>query len=98
MRGINKVVLSGHITGRGDYDEKKGQLRCSFQVASDRHSHGDVITAVIRVNVFIDALARMCERKLTKDLYVIVEGELMNRGGQHEKLTEVRARQIIFVD
>jgi single-stranded DNA-binding protein len=98
VRGLNKVILTGNVTGPGDYDENNSGLRGSFQVASDRHNRGDVITAYVRVNVFIDSLARACQRKLAKGTYVIVEGELMNRQGSHEKLTEVRARQVIFME
>ena len=96
--GLNKVILAGNVTGPGQYDDNSKGLRGSFQIACDRHSHGDVVTAFVRVNVFIDSLARICQRKLDKGAYVIVEGELMNRPGGRETLTEVRARQLIFTD
>lgn len=99
MRGINKVIVSGNVTGAIEFGKTQAGLEvCGFHVASDRHtSGGGVVTAFIKVNVYVDGLVRICKTRLIKGIYVLVEGELMNREGQHGDLTEVRAREVIFV-
>lgn len=99
MRGVNKVVISGNVTGSIEYGRTgKGDGVCGFHMASDRHaSGGDIVTAFIKINVYAEGLVRVCKSKLIKGVYVLVEGELMNREGQHGGLTEVRARDIIFI-
>jgi single-stranded DNA-binding protein len=66
-------------------------------LASDRFISGDKITVWVKVNVYIEPLVKACRAKLTKGGYVIVAGELMNRDGRHGELTEVRAREIVFL-
>jgi single-stranded DNA-binding protein len=97
MKGINSVVISGNVgdritigrTGRGD-------PACSFSVASDA---APVPTATwVRVSVYGPELVEVCRAHLTKGVYVLVEGELMNRAGKFGELTEVRARRVVFVD
>jgi single-stranded DNA-binding protein len=98
MKGINKVILSGNVLGTIEYGRvSSGSEACSFQVASDRHSASGVVTAFVKINVYVEGLIKICKLKLLKGTYVIVEGELMNRDGQHGDLTEVRAREIIFL-
>ena len=98
MKGINSVHLSGNVLGNIEYGRvSKGGEACSFSVASDRHSANGVVTAFVKVNVYVDGLVRICRAKLAKGIYVLVQGELMNREGQHGDLTEVRAREIIFL-
>lgn len=98
MRGINRVTISGNVCGDANYGQLRDGTRCcSFSIASDRHTRGDVITAFVRVNVYIDVLTDLIRQKLRKGDYVIVDGELMNRNGTAEELTEVRAREIVFV-
>jgi single-stranded DNA-binding protein len=98
MRGINRVIISGNVTGEANFSTLgNGTRASSFTLASDRHSRGDVITAYVRINVYIDALTDMIRERLRKGDYVIVEGELMNRNGIQEELTEVRAREIVFL-
>lgn len=97
MRGVNRVVVSGNVSGDITFGAlSDGTNAMSFSVASDRHTNGEVVTAWVRVNVYIDSLVEMCRSRLKKSGYVLVEGELMNREGRHGKLTEVRARDIIF--
>lgn len=98
MRGINKVVLSGNVGGGIKYEEtKKGIPSCSFQVASDRHAHGEVVTAWVKINAYGQGLVRSCKPRLKKGTYVIVEGELMNRDSRgFKELVEIRAREVIF--
>jgi single-stranded DNA-binding protein len=98
MRGINRVVLSGNVGDRVVYGTTRmGTQACSFSMASDRHDGDDVVTAWVRINLYGDDLVRICREKLTKGMYVIVEGELMNRDGTVGELTEVRAREVVFV-
>ena len=98
MRGINRVTLAGNVTG----DINSGTMRngtrvCSFSLACDRHNRGEIITAFVRVNCYIDALTELVQTRLQKGDYVIIDGELMNRDGKMEELTEVRAREIVFL-
>lgn len=99
MRGLNKVIISGNVTGAIEFGRTgKGDEVCGFHMASDRHtSGGSIVTAFVKVNVYPDGLVRICKGKLIKGVYVLVEGELMNRDGQHGGLTEVRAKEIIFL-
>jgi single-stranded DNA-binding protein len=98
VRGINRVIISGNISGRVSYNEtSSGTPACSFSLASDRYASGSVVTAWVKVNVYGDGLVRTCSERLIKGLYVLVEGELMNRGGQTGELTEIRAKEIIFL-
>lgn len=97
MRGVNKVVISGNVGDRISFQETgAGVPACSFRIASDRHTADGSITAWVKVNVY-DGLVKICKTKLKKGGYVIVEGELMNRDGQLGELTEVRAKDIVFV-
>lgn len=93
MRGINRVIISGNVSEDIQFATTvSGTERtlCTFYLASDRHAQGAVVTAWVKVNVYIEALVNLCQQRLRKGAYVIVEGELMNRG-------EVRAREIIFL-
>jgi len=98
VRGINKVIISGNVAGNINFAElPEGASALSFSVASDRKANGSTITAWVKINVYHEALVRICRSRLAKGNYVLVEGELMNREGQHGELTEVRAREIIFI-
>ena len=98
MRGINKVVLSGNVGGGIKFEETtKGIPSCSFQVASDRHAHGEVVTAWVKINAYGPGLVTTCKTRLKKGSYVIIEGELMNRDVRgYKELVEIRAREVIF--
>jgi single-stranded DNA-binding protein len=98
MRGINRVIVSGNATGKIDYSTTdQGGDVCTFVLASDRHSSGGVVTAYVKVNVYIEALVRLCRTKLDKGCYILVEGELMNRTTPSGKVTEVRAWELLFL-
>ena len=98
MRGINKAVISGNVSRDINYDSMPdGTPVLSFTMASDRHVSGATITAWVKINVYIDILVEQCRQHLGSGGYVIVDGELMNRDGRHGKLTEVRAKEIVFV-
>lgn len=93
MRGINKVIVSGNVSEDVQFIQTSGskeQTLCTFFIASDRHTQGHVVTAWVKVNVYIDALVKLCKARMHKGVYVLVEGELMSRG-------EVRARELIFL-
>jgi single-stranded DNA-binding protein len=66
-------------------------------VVSERPTGDSSLTAFVPVNIFGESLVRVCQERLRKGIYVIVEGELMNRPGQHGELMEVRARDVVFV-
>lgn len=106
MRGLNETQQAGNVSGPIKFGETtSGDSACSFMLAVDK---GNLPTMWVRVNVY-GALVGICEKKLRKGLYVIVTGELMNRqransvegmnGFAHgETLTEIRARDVVFVD
>jgi single-stranded DNA-binding protein len=98
MRGVNRVIISGNVSGNIHYGSTgQGSSALSFSLASDRKVNGSTITAWVKVNVYLDPLVRICKARLDKGGYILVEGELMNRDGVHGELTEVRAREIIFL-
>ncbi len=98
MRGINQVVLSGHV-GTIKYCETGNRTpTCSFHLASDRYARGTITTVWVKINVYGEGLVSTCKHRLHKGLYVIVEGELMNRDSPRLKeLVEVRTRELIFL-
>jgi single-stranded DNA-binding protein len=97
MKGINSVIISGNVGDRITIGRtSRGDPACSFSVASDA---APVPTATwVRVSVYGEELVQVCRMHLTKGVYVLVEGELMNRAGRFGELTEVRARRVVFVD
>jgi len=95
-RAINRVLISGNVTRVFYANTGNGKDACTFTLASDRHARGDVITAFVKVNVYGNGLVDTCRKRLLQGGYVFVEGELMNRDGQHGELTEVRAQKVIF--
>lgn len=98
MRGLNKVILSGNVTGKIDYaSTDNGAEACTFVVASDRYAAGGIVTAYIKVNVYAEGLVKLCRNRLTKGCYILLEGELMNRASSFGKLTEVRAWELVFL-
>ena len=99
MRGVNRVVVSGNVSGAIDFKETSSGAPCStFKLASDRRAgtRGETLTAWIKINIYNPALVEICRDRLHKSGYVIVEGELMNRDTPHGEVTEVRAQEIIF--
>lgn len=97
MRGVNNVILSGNVGQINFASMSSGADVLTFTVASDRYGNGEKVTVWVKVNVYVEKLVRICKSKLSKGSYVIVEGELMNREGQHGELTEVRAREVLFL-
>lgn len=98
MRGINRVIFSGNVTGKIDFSTTdRGQHVCTFVVASDRASSGGTLTAYAKVNIYIEGLVAACREKLEKGCYVLVEGELMNRNSPAGRMTEIRAWELMFL-
>jgi len=102
-RGINHVVIAGNCSDSARFHTTYNGAPCAtFKLASDRRgvNKGEILTTWIKVNVYSEALVDICEIRLKKGVYVIVEGELMNRESARdgEQLTEVRAREIVFID
>lgn len=96
MKGVNKVLVSGNVTSDINFSRTRSGLEvCSFVVCSERS--GGTYRAYPKINVYLEKLVEMCRSRLSKGTYVIVEGELMNRDGRSEELTEVRARDIVFI-
>jgi single-stranded DNA-binding protein len=99
VRGLNRVIISGNISDRITYSQTGASVpACSFSLASDRHTSGDVVTAWVKCNVYGEGLVRICKSRLHKGTYVLVEGELMNRDGHHGELLEVRVKDLIFLN
>jgi single-stranded DNA-binding protein len=99
MRGINRVIFSGNVTGKIDFaSTDRGQDVCTFIIASDRAASGGTVTAYAKVNVYMDGLVAACRVKLEKGCYVLVEGELMNRNSPAGRMTEIRAWELLFLN
>lgn len=101
MRGLNRVIISGNVSDAARYHETGTGSKCAtFRLASERRGAkpGDSVTAWVKINIYSEALVDICKTRLLKGVYVIVEGELMNRDGVHGEVTEVRAKEIIFTD
>jgi len=97
MRGVNRVVISGNVTGAiQEGRTNSGVPTCTFVLASDRYTKDSIVTAWVKINVYGKPLVDVCEPRLRKGRYVLVEGELMNRDGRTAELTEVRAKEVIF--
>jgi single-stranded DNA-binding protein len=97
IRGVNRVVVSGRTFGRPYFNEtSNNSSAASFFITSERHTHDAVVRVRIKINAYGDGLVRLLQVKLVSGVYVLVDGELMNRKGQHEELIEVRATQVIF--
>lgn len=100
MRGLNKVILSGSVVRSIEYGKTgSGAEACTFYVQSDRPTNsGETLSVAVKVNVYVEGLVRICRSKLRKNIYVIVDGELMTREivglGEH---IEVRCRDILFL-
>lgn len=99
MRGLNRVIISGYVCEKINYGNTRegGAQACSFTLASSRVGQGKSVTAYIKINVYGDGLVGLCRSRLFRSAYLLVEGELMNRDGAVEELTEVRARELIFL-
>jgi single-stranded DNA-binding protein len=96
-RGINRVVISGKVVGRINFNETGNNSSAgSFYVLSERHTHDAIVAVRAKINAYGEGLVGLLRVKLVPGVYVLVDGELMTRKGQHEESVEVRATQIVF--
>lgn len=93
-RGLNVWIGSGNIASDLSYGKTHGgDDACNFRLAVEQ-AYKQVL--YVRVNIY-GRNVFACERnKLMKGDYVSIEGELMNRKGQEDTLTEVRCKDIVF--
>ncbi len=98
MRCLNRVIISGEVLERIVFaNTTTGAPACGFLLASTSYRPNKRKTTVrAKINVYGDGLVDLCRQYLVKGLYLVVEGELMNRDGQYGDLTEIRALQLIF--
>lgn len=97
-RGINRTLLSGKVIGKPNFDQTStARPAGSFHVLSERHGATNIISVRAKINVYGDGLVGLCRVKIVPGAYVIVDGELMNRDGQHGELVEVRAISLVFL-
>ena len=98
MRGLNRVVLSGEVQDRIRFGQTPKGIEClSFWLTCDRSHvvHNTVLN--VKVNAYGEEFVDVCRDKLEEGIYVLVEGELMERRFRGTLLTEVRANEIIFL-
>lgn len=87
-RGVNSFNGSGNVGDDVVFDETgTGDPCCSFTLHMEDKG---VRVTTARINVY-GGLVRVCRDRLRPGAYVVVTGELMNRG---RSLTEVRARDL----
>lgn len=97
MRCVNKVLVSGRVSGKIAFKKtNNGSSACSFPMTSVRQGMGGSVLARTKINCYGEGLVDVCKARLEEGLYVLIEGELMNREGQFGELTEVRAKEIVF--
>ncbi len=98
MRGINRVIVSGVVAAPITFAKTdSGAEVCTFGINLERHANGSLVTASVKINVYMEALVRLARTKLSEGCYLIVEGELMNRQTPHGRVTEVRAWEMLFI-
>ena len=100
-RGLNRVIVSGNAAADARFQSTGSGTPCAtFKIACDRRgaNKGEIVTAWVKINVYGDALVEICKSRLHKGSYVLVEGELMNRDGAVGEVTEIRAKELIFID
>jgi single-stranded DNA-binding protein len=73
---------------------RKGDRAASFRIAIEQ-PHKTVV--FVRINVYGGNVDAIRERGLKKGDYVVVDGELMNRRGPSDTLTEVRCSNVVIL-
>lgn len=71
----------------------KGEKAAAFKVAIEQAHKA---TVFVRINVYGGNVEVLRERGVKKGDFVVVDGELMNRRGQADTLTEVRCLNIVI--
>jgi len=94
QKGTNSWDGSGNVASDVAYGKTgRGDEACNFRLAVEQ-SHKPLL--YIRVNVY-GHNARVCrKRELAKGDFVVIDGELMNRQGHEDVLTEIRCREIVI--
>jgi single-stranded DNA-binding protein len=94
MKGTNTWTGSGNVASDVLYGETKtGDKACNFKLAIEQ-SHKSLV--FVRINAYAGNVEVCQARRLKKGDYVVVEGELMNRRGQDDTVTEIRCKTIVI--
>ncbi len=94
MRGSDVWHGSGNVVTDILFSETRGgDPACSFRMAIDK-AHKS--TVYVRINVYGGNVHVIKKRGLDRGDYCIIGGELMNRRGQGETLTEIRCLEIVI--
>lgn len=95
MKGINVCGISGHVASDILFSKtRSGDSACSFRFAIDQ---GHKATVFIRVNVYGGNVEVIKSRQMRKGDYAVINGELMNRQGHNDVITEVRCGSIVII-
>jgi single-stranded DNA-binding protein len=96
VKGTNVWCGSGNVASDVHYGETgRGDSACNFRICVEE-AHKPLV--YVRVNVYGGNVDVCKMRSLGRGDYVIVEGELMNRKGQDDFLTEIRCKKIVITD
>ena len=94
MKGTNVWHGSGNIASDVHFGRTgKGDEACNFRLVVEQ-AHKPLL--YIRINVYGGNVDVCRMRNLGRGDYVVIDGELMNRKGQDEYLTEIRCREIVI--
>lgn len=94
QRGTNTWSGSGNVASDVSYGTTSaGEDACNFRLAVEQ---GYQQISYFRVNVYSNEASACRKKNLSKGDYVVIQGELMNRKGQEDTLTEIRCRRIVI--
>jgi len=95
LRGINVCGISGHVASDILFSAtRSGDSACSFRFAIDQ---GHKSTVFIRVNAYGGNVDVIRDRQMQKGDYAVIDGELMNRQGHNDVITEMRCGSIVII-
>jgi len=95
LKGINVCSVAGHVASDVLMATTKGgDAACSFRFAIDQ---GHKSTVFIRINAYGGNVEVIKRRQMRKGDYAVIEGELMNRQGHNDVITEVRCENIVII-
>ena len=75
-------------------ETRSGNRACSFRLAIDKKNKSRVI---VRINAYGGNTVVIERRQMKRGDYCIIAGELMNRVGNGEDLTEIRCEEIVII-
>lgn len=94
-RGTDSWSGSGTVVGEVKFGKTSSDNEaCSFKLCIDKKNKSRV---VVRVNAYAGNAKVAKKRGLKRGDYCVVSGELMNRRGANEELTEVRCEEIVIM-